>query len=216
MMLEAYERGFQDFYGRDFVVSPAVLIPRPETEQLVDSVLSLSGRSILPGVKAPERKLIKNPLILDVGTGSGCIAITLALEMPEAKIVSLDISDDALLVAKENAKKFSADVQIIQSNLLENYTGKEPELIVANLPYVDRNWEWLDKERLAAEPSLALYAEDGGLFLIKKLLEQIASRKWKPYVILEMDPCQQKELIRFAEELGFQCQKSSGFVVEIA
>ncbi|MBR3177837.1 HemK family protein methyltransferase [Candidatus Saccharibacteria bacterium] len=211
----AYEAGWQDFYGRNFIVSPDVLIPRPETEQLVDAVLRLYGKSILPGVKPTERKLSKTPVILDVGTGSACIAVTLKLEIPEAEVFGLDISKPALKIAKENAERFHTEVKFLESDLLENYKGRAPEVIVANLPYVDENWEWLNKEALRAEPDLALYAEDGGMALIKKLLEQIEARGYKCYVILEMDPCQQKEIIAFAKNLGFNYDKTEGFIVQL-
>ena len=75
----AYQEGVQDFYGRDFIVTPDVLIPRPETEQLIDTVLNLAGKPYLTGIKPSPRVLPENPVILDVGTGSGCIAITLKL-----------------------------------------------------------------------------------------------------------------------------------------
>lgn len=212
----AYEAGWQDFYGRNFIVNPAVLIPRPETEQLVDAVLKLAGKSILPGVKAIERKLPEKPVILDVGTGSSCIATTLKLEIPEAEVFGLDVSEEALEIARKNAERFGAKVEFIKSDLLENYSGETPEIIVANLPYVDENWEWLDKEALSAEPDLALYAEDGGMALIKKLLEQIKAREYKCYVILEMDPCQQEEIIAFAKNLGFNYDKTEGFMVQFS
>ncbi len=210
----AYELGWQDFYGRNFIVNPSVLIPRPETEQLVDAVLKLAGKSILPGVKKTEKELSDKPLILDVGTGSSCIATTLKLEIPEAEVFGIDISEDALEVAKENAKRFDAKVKFLKSDLLENYDGKAPEVIVANLPYVDENWDWLDKEVLSVEPSLALFAEDRGMALIKKLLQQIKERGYKCRIILEMDPCEQEEVISFAKNLGFTHDKTEGFMVQ--
>ena len=82
-----------DFYGRDFIVNPDVLIPRPETEQMIDMVLSLVGESFLPGVKPSEARLPKTIKILDVGTGSGCVAITLKLEIPEATLEATDVSE---------------------------------------------------------------------------------------------------------------------------
>ena len=98
-----------NFYGRDFEINSDVLIPRPETEMMVDAVLNLAGKVYLPGVKPTPRVLPENFNILDVGTGSGCIAITLALELPEAKVTACDISKKALVVAKKNAKKLGAD-----------------------------------------------------------------------------------------------------------
>ena len=209
----AYQRGYQDFYGRNFEVNPDVLIPRPETEQIIDEALNLAGKAYLPGIKAPEKELPEKPLILDIGTGSGAIAITLKLELPEAAVVGLDISPDVLKIARKNAANFSVAVDFGTSDLLKNYQSKEPELIVANLPYVDKNWEWLDKKALSAEPKLALFAEDNGLALIKKLLQEIIAHDFHSKILLEMDPCQHETLIEFAKKLGYQHQKTTGYII---
>ena len=194
--LRAYLEGVQDFYGRDFIVTPDVLIPRPETEQIIDAVLNLAGKPYLPGVKPAPRVLPKNPVILDVGTGSGCIAITLKMEIPEAEIKAVDISKPALKIAQKNALKFGVDPNFfIISNLLENVKFT-PDVIVANLPYVDENWDWLDKESLNKEPKIALYAKEGGLELIKKLIDQ-STEKGVKYLILEADPCQHEKIIDY-------------------
>ena len=165
----------QDFYGRDFIITPDVLIPRPETEMMIDTALNIMGKPFLPGVKPSEPQLPEDITILDVGTGSGCIAITLDLLLPQAKIVATDISDKALIIAQKNASEFGAEVEFLQSDLLKNVKVK-PDLIVANLPYVDENWDWVDEEALSKEPALALYAKDGGLELIFKLIDQVAER----------------------------------------
>lgn len=216
---EAYKKGYQDFYGRDFLVSPDVLIPRPETETIIDKVKLLAGQSYLPGIKAPARKLPENPLILDVGTGSSCVAVTLKLEIPEAEVIGLDISSKALHIARENAEKLGANVDFVQSDLLDNYHGGTPDVIVANLPYVDRDWEWLDKEALDAEPELALYAPDRGLSLIFKLINQAKilwkNSKDKKWLILEADPCQHEEIIKYATERGISHVKTSGFILTL-
>lgn len=192
----AYLEGVQDFYGRDFIVTPDVLIPRPETEQIIDAVLNLAGKPYLPGVKPAPRVLPKKPVILDVGTGSGCIAITLKMEIPEAEVKAVDISKPALKIAQKNALKFSVDPNLfIISNLLENVKFT-PDVIVANLPYVDENWDWLDKESLNKEPKIALYAKEGGLELIKKLIDQSTEKRVK-YLILEADPCQHEKIIEY-------------------
>ena len=211
----AYQLGFIDFYGRNFAVNKDVLIPRPETEQLIDEALNLAGKSYLPGVKPGKRELKENPLILDIGTGSGIIAITLKLEIPESTVVGLDISEAALKVAKENAENLGANITLKTSDLLKNYDDKEPDLIAANLPYVNRNWDWLDRESLKEEPEIALFAEDGGLALIKKLLQEITQRNWHPRILLEMDPSQQETLINFAQTLGFKHQKTTGFIISM-
>lgn len=199
-----------NFYGRDFIVSPDVLMPRPETEQIIDKVKSLAGLPILPGVKPSERILPKNPKILDVGTGSGCIAIIIKKELEEAEVTGVDIDQSALEIAGKNAKKFNAEITLKQSDLLENCQDKY-DIIIANLPYVDPDWDWLDKKALRKEPSLALYAEDHGLALIKRLITEI---KDKPeYLILEADPCQHKDIIDFAEKNGFQYSETRGFIL---
>ena len=209
--LKAYKEGVQDFYGRDFVVSPDVLIPRPETEAIIDEVLLLAGKPYLPGMKAPERKLPNAPLILDVGTGSGCIAITLKKELPEAKVVGLDISSGALRVARLNAEKLEAKVDFVGSDLLRSYSGRKSDVIVANLPYVDENWEWLDKKALGFEPEIALYAGNHGLELIFRLIDEAKGLcKW---LILEADPCQHEQIIDFAGAAGFTYEKTSGFAL---
>lgn len=199
-----------NFYGRNFIVTPDVLMPRPETEQIIDKVKSLAGLPILPGVKPSSRILPKNPKILDVGTGSGCIAVTIKKELEDAIVTGVDIDESALKIAGKNAEKFDADITLKQSDLLENCQDKY-DVIIANLPYVDPDWDWIDKEALGKEPSLALYAEDHGLALIKRLITEI---KEKPnYLILEADPCQHKDIIDFAEKNGFQYSETRGFIL---
>lgn len=200
-----------DFYGRDFVVTPDVLIPRPETEMMVDAVLNLCGKAYLPGVKPSMPKLPQDCRILDVGTGSGCVAITLALELPRAKVTACDISEKALKVAQENVSQLGIKVGFLQSDLLDKVIG-DFDIVVANLPYVDANWAWIDKEALVKEPAIALYAEDEGLALIKKLINQAAERK-TPYLILEADPCQHKQIVKYAGTHGYQLLETRGFIL---
>ncbi|MBR0372502.1 peptide chain release factor N(5)-glutamine methyltransferase [Candidatus Saccharibacteria bacterium] len=208
---EAYRRGFCDFYGRDFIVTPDVLIPRPETEMMVDAVLNLAGKSFLPGVKPAPRVLPKNPRILDVGTGSGCIAISLALEFSGATVVASDISKEALEVAKKNAEKLGAKIEFIKSDLLDDVSA-DFDVVVANLPYVDPEWNWIDKKALAQEPSIALYTEDGGLKLIKKLIDQVVKRKI-PYLLLEADPCQHERIVEYAKRFGYSLAETREFIL---
>lgn len=230
---EAYIRGVCDFYGRDFLVTPNVLIPRPETEQIIDAVLSLAGVAYLPGIKATPSQLPDHPKILDVGTGSGCIAITLALELPQAKITACDVSEEALYTARENAWSLGIEVKdrkdhnsariasqesnggyinIIdfkKSNLLDDI-DEVPDLIVANLPYVDKDWGWLDKKALSYEPTIALYAEDHGLKLIKELIDTATSK----YLILEADPCQHNEIAHYARG-KYKPIETRGFIMTL-
>ena len=202
---------YRDFYGRDFIVTKDVLIPRPETEQIIDAVLNLAGKPYLPGVKASQRKLPQEPLILDVGTGSGCIAVTLAKELPEATIYATDISKPAINIAQKNAELHDAHISFIISHLLEkvNFT---PDVVVANLPYVDLDWDWLDKKSLSKEPSIALYANDHGLALIKQLIDQATARNIK-YLILEADPSQHQTITNYAQKAGSQHLETRGFIL---
>lgn len=191
-----------DFYGREFIITNDVLIPRPETEQAIDLVLSLAGKPYLKGIIPGPRILPKNPVIYDIGTGSGCIGITIKKELPEATVVASDISKKALSVARKNAKNLKASLSFIISNLLDFVKHKNyptPDLIVANLPYVDENWDWLDKKALSKEPSIALYAKEGGLELIYKLILEATSLKVK-HLVLEADPCQHDKIVNFAKE----------------
>lgn len=181
----AYILGRKSFYGRDFIVTPDVLIPRPETESLIDIIKMLNPSSVL-----------------DVGTGSGCIAITTKLELPDTKVVAVDISRNALAVARKNAKELGAEIEFRESDLLESIDDKF-DLIVANLPYVDETWDWIGEE-LAYEPELALFAEDSGLAKIKRLLIDVAKKYSTNTLLLEMDPCQTETIKRFAEKMGFR------------
>ena len=151
----AYILGYKEFYGRIFEVTKDTLIPRPETEDLITEAVALRPKSVL-----------------DVGTGSGCIAITLSKELPSVSISAIDISKEALVVAQENAQKHHAQIAFMQSDLLSNlHKEQKYDLIIANLPYVDKNWTWLGAE-LSFEPESALFAEDGCLELIKKIILQ--------------------------------------------
>lgn len=203
-----------NFYGRNYLITKDVLIPRPETEQLIDMVLKLAGRPYLPGMRPPKSILNKTPVILDVGTGSGCIAITLKKELPDSTIYASDVSEKALEVAQKNADLQNARITYIISYLLENVKLKQikPDLIVANLPYVDKEWDWLDLKSLSKEPSLALFAENGGLALIKQLIDE-ASGIQVPHLILEADPCQHDRTVAYAKERGYCLKGTMGFIL---
>jgi release factor glutamine methyltransferase len=219
----AYILGKKEFYGRDFIVTPDVLIPRPETEQIIELVKKLlrqfissqhaifarrygENRSRLAvttdGFESDKLPREQTATILDVGTGSGAIAVTLALELPNAQIMASDISEKSLKVAKQNAKALGAKVDFIKSDLLQNICNKQFDIIVANLPYVAR--EWKTSPDIAYEPEIALFADNVGLELIKKLIQQTPSNlNPNGFLILEMDPRQIKNVKKFAEKNGF-------------
>ena len=160
-----YLVGVAPFYGRDFYVTPAVLIPRPETELLAEVALEWAGR-------------YKQPRLLDVGTGSGCIAVTMANSLPEARIEAVDISPAALEIAVRNARAHGvADrVSFHLGRHLESL-DERPDIIVANLPYVaDDEWTALDDGVKWYEPEIALRGGPDGFAEIRELLNQATSR----------------------------------------
>ena len=160
-----YLTGRMPFYDLDFVVTPAVLIPRPETEQLVAAALAWAQET---GARA----------LVDVGTGSGCIAVTLARHLPHARVQASDVAPAALAVARHNARRHGVTERITfhLGSLLEPVRGT-PDLIVANLPYVAGDeWTVLDDGVKWYEPAGALRGGSDGLDLIRKLLRQARTR----------------------------------------
>ena len=141
-----YVLGKTTFMDLEFKVNSSVLIPRPETEELVRLMLKedLDGKEIL-----------------DIGTGSGCIAISLAKNLPNAKVSALDISKDALEIAKENAKSNNVDIEFINADIFEYKSEKKYDIIVSNPPYVTKSEKGLMKQNvLSYEPELALFVDD--------------------------------------------------------
>ena len=178
----AYLLNKKEFYGRDFYVDNSVLIPRIETESIIFN---------LPQDNRPKK-------ILDIGTGSGCIAITIKLEKPNYHVDALDISEDALKTAELNAKKLNANVYFFHSNLLSNVKDKY-DLIIANLPYVDDSWN-IDLNALSYEPSSALFAKREGLDLIYKLLDEVDKiANQNALLYLESDETQIPKIIEYTK-----------------
>lgn len=220
----AYILGKKEFYGRDFRVNPVVLIPRPETESLVElaqmALEELRGaRKVAapyePGLSVETQETAQKCQILEIGTGSGCLAVTLSLEMPEVEVTATDVSEAALEVAQANNRVLGGRVQFLQSDLLKNVPGTvDSALLVANLPYVDLRWEWLERKSLDFEPALALYAGENGLKLYRELLDELAERPLKPrFLVFEADPCQHQGLITLAAQRGYKWRKTQGFGV---
>ena len=203
-----YITGKQEFWGMEFEVTPDVLIPRPETEHVIEVALDrLAVREIRAGRK--QTLTGQGLQIIDVGTGSGCIAVALAKELPSARIIATDISGAALAVARRNAARhaFSEGIQFIESNLLDSLPGQarhavpllgdaptadaahsQPfDLIVSNPPYVGRNEkETLMREVRDHEPELALYGGEEGYELYAELIAQ-AAQHLKPGGILVLE-----------------------------
>ena len=198
----AYIIGHKEFYGRLFKVSPATLIPRPESETIIELL---------------KEKLSKNASLLndtkrliDVGTGSGCLGVTAKLEFPELDVTLSDVSRHALNVAQDNAKQLKAEVTLLQSDLLSRYP-LAAHYIVANLPYVATQWE--RSPETDYEPALALFAENEGLELIYKLIEQSDDHLLRNgLLILEADPRQHQSIIEKAKKHGLILDEIRGFI----
>ena len=155
-----YITGVCEFYGRDFFVTPDVLIPRPETERLIDIALK-------------KLKSVKSPRILDIGTGSGCIAITMAVERPDATVLGIDNSSGALTIAKRNSINLKAiEHSFIKMNILESTPKGKFDLIISNPPYISKKEiPELMKDVIGFEPESALTDYRDGLTFYKRFAE---------------------------------------------
>lgn len=166
----AYLTGRREFYGRPFQVGPGVLVPRPETELLVDRARAWCDRG-------PAAELSGWPAVGDFGTGSGCLAVTLALELPGARVVAVDVSPEALEYARSNADALGAAVELLQGDDVAPLRRAHPgglDLLVSNPPYVDpRERDALDPDVRDHEPAVALFAPPGdGEHWVRRLLDE--------------------------------------------
>jgi release factor glutamine methyltransferase len=174
----AYIIGHKEFYGRDFIVNEQVLIPRPETEAIIDITKIVFEN-------------IAHPIIWEIGTGSGCIAVTLAIEMPNADIYASDISPLALQIAQNNAILITGKqslIEFFEGDLIDVFPQElQPNLIIANLPYLDQN-QYTD-DSLLYEPDLALYSNNNGLEHYIRLIQDIKSCFIVyPKILIEINP----------------------------
>lgn len=171
-----YVTGRQEFWGMDLIVSPAVLIPRPETEHVIETVLDCVGRTFLSGQgcvgRAPSPANIR---LIDVGTGSGCIALALAKELPEAEIHATDISSAALEIARANAARhqLANRIEFREADLLAGFEPESFDFVVSNPPYVGKSEEdTVQLEVRKFEPRNAVFAGDTGSEVIERLIPQ--------------------------------------------
>lgn len=201
----AYIIGHKEFYRRQFRVTPATLVPRPESEMIITLLKELYPKNVS---LFPD----KQPVTLaDIGTGSGCLGITAKLEIPDLDVTLIDISKHALNVAEVNAAKLNAQVKVVQSDLLRDYPMAFHYLI-ANLPYVDEAWARSPETK--HEPPLALFAKDHGLGLIKALIDQTTSLLLgSGILILEADPRQHPAIITYARHHGLRTLATRDFVL---
>ncbi|MCK9519841.1 MAG: peptide chain release factor N(5)-glutamine methyltransferase [Dehalococcoidia bacterium] len=183
----AYIAGTREFYGLDFDVGPGVLVPRPETELLVDAVLRECG----PG----------GATIIDAGTGSGCIAVTVALRAPGAYVVGVDVSGDALRVARRNARRHGAAVAFVRGDLATAI--RAADIVAANLPYIpSEEVVELEPEVRYWEPAVALDGGPDGTVLIRRLIDDCSTRLRPRLLALEVGFGQAGDVAAYAAANG--------------
>ena len=186
-----YVIGVTEFYGRQFHVEPGVLIPRPETEELCRWIFEESG---------------DKSCILDIGTGSGCIAITLAMEMPKAEVTAWDISDEALLIAQKNAKTLGAGVRFERQDILDSPPDACYDLIVSNPPYIQpKESDGMAKNVLDYEPHQALFTPDDQPVIFYQRIGDYAWLHLKQggALYFELNPLTADEVSNYLHSLGF-------------
>lgn len=169
----AYLRGKAEFYGREFIVNEHVLVPRPESESMIELLKRVVSRE-------------SRATVIDVGTGSGCLAITTKLELPSARVVAIDIDDFCLVLAQKNADKLGAKIEFLLGDILQPIRDSKLEardsVVLANLPYVPVNYSL--NQAAAHEPSLALYGGADGLDHYRQLFKQAQLLTTSPHFII--------------------------------
>ncbi len=207
----AYMRGYSEFYGYNFVVSPAVLVPRPESETLIDQCKLIIRRLQDYHEKYYHHSQTnKNISIADVGSGSGALGISLKLECPECEIDLLESDLSALKMSKINVDKFTLNISIIKSDLLKG-SEKNYEILICNLPYVPD--DYILNKAAEWEPKIALYGGQDGLDLYRKLFVQINKRSFKPlFILTESLPSQHSKLIKIASKANYSLDVIDDFI----
>ncbi len=193
-----YLLGTTHFYGLELEVNPNVLIPRPETEELVDWIVKKSK------IKNQKSKI----KILDIGTGSGCIAISLAKNLPNSEVFALDVSKQALATAQRNAESNQVQIQFIHQSILETEDlGRQFDIIVSNPPYVrDLEKQEIKKNVLDNEPHLALFVADNDALLFYRKIAQLAQKNLSPtgQLYFEINQYLGQEMVALLKEMNFQ------------
>ncbi len=194
----AYLRGRTEFYGREFIITPAVLEPRPESEAMIDELKALP-------------KLPVQPKIADVGAGSGALGITAKLELTDALVELLELDPEALEVAKMNVDKFTLDIKTTVSDLLLQSSQKF-DVLLCNLPYVPDDYQ-INTAALH-EPRAAIFGGPGGLDVYHKLFEQVKMLPLGPlYILCEALPPQHEALQSIATKAGYTALKINDFII---
>jgi release factor glutamine methyltransferase len=197
-----YITGHQEFWGIDLIVSPAVLIPRPETEHVIETVLELAGVEGAAGRGRPAHT--SRLRIIDVGTGSGCLALALAQELPQAEIHATDVSAVALEVARANAARHQLEsrIQFHQADLLRGFENSSFDFIVSNPPYVgESEKDQVQIEVRKFEPRNAVFAGPTGLEVIARLIPQAhAALRPSGWLVMEISGTISEEVRRLLRD----------------
>lgn len=205
-----YVLGQADFCGRTFRVAPGVLIPRPETEELCQWIISdLVGSSTAPlSSSLSLSPSFPSPHVLDIGTGSGCIAVTLAKDIPHARVTAWDISEEALLIARDNAEQLAAEVHFIKQNALQAPLHQHCwDVIVSNPPYIcQKESRQMDKNVLEHEPHSALFVPDNDPLLFYDAIVRYAQTALKEggAMYFEINPLWIEALQILLKKMGWE------------
>lgn len=192
----AYIRGKAWFYGRFFQVTRDVMVPRPESESFIELL-----------------KQLKPKKVFDIGTGSGCLAITAKLELPEAEISAIDIDEKALKISKINSKQHGVYVRFVQGSLLKPIKNKDftQSAIIANLPYVPDGL--ITSEEINYEPKTALFSGKDGMDHYRKFWKEVSGLDKKPeHILTESLQDQHKQMVHLATDAGYELSKTDVLV----
>lgn len=216
-------RGKTEFYGREFIINEHVLEPRPESETMINllkEVVDSQQSSVTRKKKTGDIRLDTgdyNLKIVDVGTGSGALAITAKLEFPDTKVVATDIDPKCLSVAKKNTKKYGLDIKFYRGDLLEalpdSLLSASDTVVLANLPYVPDSHTV--NQAALNEPKIAIFGGPDGLDVYRRLFRQIATKSQffgVECVLAESLPFQHKELAKIALKAGYRLTKTDDFM----
>lgn len=192
-----YVVGYTEFLDLNIKVNPAALIPRPETEELVLTVVDKLGKSFSGD-------------IIDIGTGTGCIALAVKHLLPKSKVTALDVSAAAIALAKENAQKLDLDIHFLTEDM-DQHDFMEYDVVVSNPPYIGYEEEAeIDRSALKHEPHLALFSKDPNYFY-RRIIEKAAKSAKTKCVFFELNPHYAAEVRKMAQEAGF---KQSEIIVD--
>lgn len=200
----AYVRGHTEFYGRNFLITPAVLEPRPESETMIELLIKLS--------KVNDTRLdwSNEVHLADVGSGSGALGITAKLELPNIVVDLIDIDEKALKVSKMNVDLFTISISTLRSDLLEKAI-RNYDILLCNLPYVPDD-HTINTSALH-EPKIAIFGGPDGLDVYRKLFNQVAKRAYKPlYILTEALPPQHSALKQISESAGYDLSDTDDFI----